>query len=247
MNNTHKKYKRPKQRTLSTTKPESSRQRNNEIREESPESLCPLAAKDSEWVDILQTPNSESEKSSSNLTDEEEVLQLVECEEGPQMKPLAIMFPGLLDKDPRTLQGMLNKAMSTTEVTKHLVDLGQKANFTFMKQADRLIPRDKQWLESLTENSNSYTSMASGFYSGSISSDYEADNEATLGNDFHSNRIKKLIERRNQADARRINPDDLSTCMQQIISEVIQLCGNNEIKICNGASARPDIQKEPKE
>lgn len=59
------------------------------------------------------------------------------------MKPLAIMFPGLLDKDPKTLQGMLTKAMSTTEVTRHLVDLGQKANFTFMKKADRLIPPDK--------------------------------------------------------------------------------------------------------
>lgn len=59
------------------------------------------------------------------------------------MKPLAIMFPGLLDKDPTTLQGMLTKAMSTTEVTRHLVDLGQKANFTFMKKADRLIPPNK--------------------------------------------------------------------------------------------------------
>lgn len=59
------------------------------------------------------------------------------------MKPLAIMFPGLLDKDPQTLQGMLTKAMSTTEVTRHLVDLGQKANFTFMKKANRLIPPDK--------------------------------------------------------------------------------------------------------
>lgn len=59
------------------------------------------------------------------------------------MEPLAIMFPGLLDKDPQTLQGMLNRVMSTTEVTRHLVDLGQKANFTFMKKADRLIPPDK--------------------------------------------------------------------------------------------------------
>lgn len=67
----------------------------------------------------------------------------MECEDGPEMKPLAIMFPGLIDKDPQTLQGVLNKAMSTTEVTRHLVDLGQKANFTFMKKADRLIPPDK--------------------------------------------------------------------------------------------------------
>ncbi|RVE51208.1 hypothetical protein evm_004173 [Chilo suppressalis] len=133
------------------------------LSEESPEPLCPLAAKDSEWVDILQTPNTGPGKSSSNLSDGEEELQLVDGEDGPQTKPLAIMFPGILEKDPSTLQGMLNKAMSTTEVTRHLVDLGQKANFTFMKQADRLIPRDKQWLESLTEDSNSVTSMVSCF------------------------------------------------------------------------------------
>lgn len=66
----------------------------------------------------------------------------VECEDGPELKPIAIMFPGLID-DPQTLQGVINKAMSTTEVTRHLVDLGQKANFTFMKKADRLIPPDK--------------------------------------------------------------------------------------------------------
>lgn len=58
------------------------------------------------------------------------------------MKPLAIMFPGLLE-DPQTLEGMLTKVMSTTEVTRHLVDLGEKANFTFMKKANRLIPPDK--------------------------------------------------------------------------------------------------------
>lgn len=59
------------------------------------------------------------------------------------MKPLAIMFPGLLEKDPQTLEGMLTKAMSTTEVTKHLVNLGEKADFTFMKKSTRLIPKDK--------------------------------------------------------------------------------------------------------
>lgn len=124
---------------------------------------CPLLAKDSEWVDILQT----STKSSASNSDEEEVLQLVnltctltfpyyisltkgnqlafqvDCEDGPELKPIAVMFPDLLEKDPQTLQGMLTKSMSTTEVTKHLVDLGQKANFTFMKKANRLIPPDK--------------------------------------------------------------------------------------------------------
>ncbi|KAJ0181744.1 hypothetical protein K1T71_002466 [Dendrolimus kikuchii] len=152
----NKKYKRPKQKTSATTNPETSRP-DSEINASEP--LCPLLAKDSEWVDILQT-NPNGPNSSTNVSDDEEILQLVECEDGPQMKPLAIMFPGLLDKDPQTLQGMLDRAMSTTEVTRHLVDLGQKANFTFMKKADRLIPKDKQWLESLSENTNSDCSLS---------------------------------------------------------------------------------------
>lgn len=52
-----------------------------------------------------------------------------------------LMFPQLLEEDPEMVEGMLNKAMSTTEVTKHLV--GQKANFAFMKKVNRLIPSDK--------------------------------------------------------------------------------------------------------
>lgn len=67
----------------------------------------------------------------------------VDCENGLDKKPLAILFPSLLGKDPQTLKGVLNKAMSTTEVTKHLVDLGQKANFAFMKKTNRLIPYNK--------------------------------------------------------------------------------------------------------
>lgn len=70
----------------------------------------------------------------------------MECEDGPEMKPLALMFPSLLEEDPDTLQGMLNKVMSTTEVTKHLV--GQKANFAFMKKVDRLIPIEKVLISS---------------------------------------------------------------------------------------------------
>lgn len=42
-----------------------------------PEPLCPLLAKDSEWVDILQTSQTDAAKSSTNVSDEEEVLQLV--------------------------------------------------------------------------------------------------------------------------------------------------------------------------
>lgn len=51
------------------------------------------------------------------------------------------MFPGLLQKDPEMLEGIVNKVMSTTEITKHLV--GQKANFACMKKVGRLIPTDK--------------------------------------------------------------------------------------------------------
>ncbi|XP_075992143.1 uncharacterized protein LOC142987333 [Anticarsia gemmatalis] len=189
----NKKYKRPKQNTIATTNPGTSRPRNRRTGaavKHTPEPLCPLLAKDSEWVDILQTTPAEStNKSTTNVSDEEEVLQLVECEDGPQMKPLAIMFPGLLDKDPQTLQGMLNRAMSTTEVTRHLVDLGQKANFTFMKKADRLIPPEKQWMDSLTENSNSYCSVNSGLLSNCISSDYEADSE--IADEFKESKVKK--------------------------------------------------------
>ncbi|XP_046961920.1 uncharacterized protein LOC124531395 [Vanessa cardui] len=116
--------------------------------------LCPLLAKDSEWVDILQTSTNDKK---SNKNNDEEVLQ--HCEDGRHTEPLALMFPGLLEKDPEMLEGMLNKAMSTTEVTKYLV--GQKANFTFMKKVNRLIPTDKKWLESVSEDSSSCCSMES--------------------------------------------------------------------------------------
>lgn len=48
-------------------------------RDDSPEGTCPLLAKDSEWVDILQTPilPNPVPSSSSNIGDEEAVLQLV--------------------------------------------------------------------------------------------------------------------------------------------------------------------------
>ncbi|KPI93902.1 hypothetical protein RR46_13067 [Papilio xuthus] len=104
--------------------------------------LPPLLAKDSEWVDILQS--STTKPIYNDKLEEEELLQLVDCENGLDKKPLAILFPSLLEKDPQTLKGVLNKAMSTTEVTKHLVDLGQKANFAFMKKTNRLIPYNKE-------------------------------------------------------------------------------------------------------
>ncbi|PZC74685.1 uncharacterized protein LOC124645915 [Helicoverpa zea] len=206
----NKKYKRPKQNTSATTNPGTSTPRNRQIEtvKHQPQPLCALLAKDSEWVDILQTSQSDTARSSTNVSDEEEVLQLVECEDGPQMKPLAIMFPGLLDKDPKTLQGMLTKAMSTTEVTRHLVDLGQKANFTFMKKADRLIPPDKQWMESLTENSNSYCSVNSGLLSNCISSDYEADCEIA-DVEWNENKIKK--KRKHVGSTNQSTPEEYSS------------------------------------
>ncbi|KAJ8729537.1 hypothetical protein PYW08_001118 [Mythimna loreyi] len=215
----NKKYKRPKQNTLATTNPGTSRQRNrrNETVKKITPPLCALLAKDSEWVDILQTSQTENPRSAANVSDEEEVLQLVECEDGPQMKPLAIMFPGLLDKDPKTLQGMLTKAMSTTEVTRHLVDLGQKANFTFMKKADRLIPPDKQWMESLTENSNSYGSVDSGLLSNCISSDYDADGEIT-DRELSDNKIKKKRKHTgstNQSTAEELSSNDILNAFTQ--------------------------------
>ncbi|CAB3249855.1 unnamed protein product [Arctia plantaginis] len=174
------KYKRPKQKTTKTTNPGSSRPSNESSvhGKQTREPLCPLLAKDSEWVDNTLQPLTESPRTSDGSI-EEEVLQLVDCEDGPQMKPLAIMFPDLLKKDPQTLQGVLNRVMSTTEVTRHLVDLGQKANFTFMKKADRLIPPDKQWMESLPENSSSYYSVNSAVVSNNVSSEYEAGCEIT--------------------------------------------------------------------
>ncbi|XP_034828676.1 uncharacterized protein [Maniola hyperantus] len=168
------KYKRPKHKTFATTRPEASKGESssnaNEVERAEPQ--CPLLAKDSEWVDIIQnTPDSKSN------SDAEAILQLVEHEDGAETKPLVLMFPGLLVEDPEMIQGMLNRAMSTSEVTKHLV--GQKANFAFMKKVDRLIPNDRKWLESLTENRTSLCSMISGFQNDSMLSDYEADTEET--------------------------------------------------------------------
>ncbi|CAH2238117.1 jg18495 [Pararge aegeria aegeria] len=171
-----KKYKRRKHETLVTTRPETSKgeSSSNANEAEQPEPKCPLLAKDSEWVDILKTAaDSKDEKNNSG---EEAIPHLVECEDGAETKPLVLMFPGLLDKYPDMIEGMLNKAMSTSEVTKHLV--GQKANFSCMKKVDRLIPSDKKWLESLTEQSTSLCSILSG-QTDSILSDYEADTEAT--------------------------------------------------------------------
>ncbi|XP_063617764.1 uncharacterized protein LOC134790771 isoform X1 [Cydia splendana] len=133
------------------------------------ERCCPLIAKDSEWVDILQT---------THRAMSSESIEEVESEDGREMKPLAIMFPGLLAKDPQTLQSMLTKAMSTTEVTKHLVDLGQKANFKYMKKSSRLIPPDKKWLESVHEvNTDSHSSMGPGVSGSCNSNDSLEDTE----------------------------------------------------------------------
>lgn len=97
------KYKRPKKKTHSTTNPELQvsysffviknlinfcfnfcfnkiifqrpKNHKNEVVRKPLEPLCPLLAKDSEWVDILQTPGNSPE--STNVSEEEAVLQLV--------------------------------------------------------------------------------------------------------------------------------------------------------------------------
>lgn len=43
----------------------------------SSEPLCPLLAKDSEWVDALQTNSANVPNTSSSVSDDEEILQLV--------------------------------------------------------------------------------------------------------------------------------------------------------------------------
>ncbi|XP_031763849.1 uncharacterized protein LOC116412790 isoform X1 [Galleria mellonella] len=214
------KYKRPKQRTTSITRPDSSTLNNvnNQDGHKTTQPLCSLLAKDSEWVDVLQSPMIETNKSSNNVSDEEEVLQLVECKEDPQMKPLAIMFPGLLKKDPQTLQEMLTRAMSTTEVTKHLVELGQKANFTLMKKATRLIPRDKQWLESLTENSNSNSSIASEYFSESITNHNNTGGE--IVEHYEPKRNIPEIKQTNDYSVPNIS-QNTSINVDQILSDII--------------------------
>ncbi|CAH2104799.1 unnamed protein product [Euphydryas editha] len=144
----NQKINRPKYKTLTSTQSETCKTVDkNKSNEKSLKPRCSLAAKDSEWVDILQT--SSNKTNFIENSNEEEEIQLVESESGPQIKPLALMFPDLLQNDPEILEGILNKVMSTTEVTKHLI--GHKANFAFMKKVNRLIPTDKKWLESVSE------------------------------------------------------------------------------------------------
>ncbi|XP_060807723.1 uncharacterized protein LOC106143000 [Amyelois transitella] len=221
-NRKSRKLIKPKLSTSPPVHPETSSSRvirDDEEREplSAKEALCPLLAKDSEWVDIIQAP---VQSARANSSDEEEVLQLVECEEGPQMRPMAAMFPDLLEKDPRTLQGMLNKTISTTEVTRTLVDLGQKANFKFMKKTDRLIPPDKQWLESLTEYSSS---IMSDCYSESIISD--SDGGFTGDEDFNDD-----IQAAETAQKHSAPQSDIAirNSVAKLLSEMCQkICGTD--------------------
>ncbi|XP_053607790.1 uncharacterized protein LOC128673727 isoform X1 [Plodia interpunctella] len=220
---------KPKLSTSPPVHPEASSSRFTNDDDNKPakkEVLCPLLAKDSEWVDIIQTPvPSVRANSSPNVSDEEEVLQLVECEEGSQIRPLAAMFPDLLDKDPRTLQGMLNKTMSTTEVTRTLVDLGQKANFKFMKKTDRLIPPDKKWLDSLTEYSSS---IMSDYFSGSIS-DYDVGLMDTDDEDL--NYLVQTYEVTTPSNPASITDISNKNSVTQLLSDMLQnICGTDTNK-----------------
>ncbi|CAH0726602.1 unnamed protein product, partial [Brenthis ino] len=141
MNNYNKRvYKRPKNKTLATTNPNFNFENVQRVTQEgeAQEPQFALLAKDSEWINIF--PNSPIDKQSCSRSDGEEVLH-VDSEDRPQTQPIALMFPGLSQKHPEMLEGIVNKVMSTTEITKHLV--GQKANFACMKKVGRLIPIDK--------------------------------------------------------------------------------------------------------
>ncbi|CAG9099727.1 unnamed protein product [Plutella xylostella] len=142
--------------------------------------LCPLAAKDSEWVGVCKIPRPRQPSTSLHGAEERE-LHIVKREDVPAIKPVNLLFPGLLEKDPETVKGIYTKLMSTTDVTKRLVDLGQKANFTFMNKTARLIPRDKKWLECVTENTNSLDSSTTTMHNhdNKKTSDYDADAEGT--------------------------------------------------------------------
>ncbi|XP_053607876.1 uncharacterized protein LOC128673727 isoform X2 [Plodia interpunctella] len=202
---------KPKLSTSPPVHPEASSSRFTNDDDNKPakkEVLCPLLAKDSEWVDIIQTP-----------------VPSVECEEGSQIRPLAAMFPDLLDKDPRTLQGMLNKTMSTTEVTRTLVDLGQKANFKFMKKTDRLIPPDKKWLDSLTEYSSS---IMSDYFSGSIS-DYDVGLMDTDDEDL--NYLVQTYEVTTPSNPASITDISNKNSVTQLLSDMLQnICGTDTNK-----------------
>ncbi|XP_050675563.1 uncharacterized protein LOC126972703 [Leptidea sinapis] len=121
---------------------------------ESPERRFPLIAKDSEWVDISGT---QAASSRGHAGQAGEHVQQSAPEEGEVKRVMTSMFPNLLDEDPETLDSIINSTISTTDVTRHLV--GHKADFTFLKKVERLIPPDKKWLESVQENSNSLSSI----------------------------------------------------------------------------------------
>ncbi|CAK1549790.1 unnamed protein product [Leptosia nina] len=131
---------------------------------------CSLIAKDSEWVDILGNSSNSSRTDDSNTPAGEIIVQ----DDESYLEPLTLMFPNLLQEDPETLQGIVNKAISTTEVTKHLI--GHKANFSFLKKVDRLIPPERQWLEHVSESSKSYESI------NSLSSKDECPTSCCTGN-----------------------------------------------------------------
>ncbi|KAI5641582.1 hypothetical protein NE865_06339 [Phthorimaea operculella] len=249
--NLQKKFKRPKHKTLATTNPETPRapppQRDNEDRSECPEHVCPLLAKDSEWVDIMQSPFPNTPApSSTSVGDEEDLLQLVECEDGPESEPLAIMFPGLLEQDPQMLKGIITKAMSTTEVTRHLVDLGAKANFQFMKKSNKLIPRDKPRLEKVNESdySPSHCSFDPSFL-GSSSSNQEDEFGNAESSSLTTRKKKILATKRASTSKEDIEPASPSTSTH---SEPV---GNNIVESATVAAAvknqsRPirDVRRE---
>lgn len=60
--------------------------------------------------------------------------------------PFAAMFPGLVQRDPQALEGIATRTMSTTEITRRLVNLDERADLTARKM-QRLIPKNKVTME----------------------------------------------------------------------------------------------------
>ncbi|CAG4968235.1 unnamed protein product [Colias eurytheme] len=136
------------------TQPSNANPRNKDNTVDCVKHQCPLLAKDSEWVDFLESTSYDIKLKDHNNNPAGEEVQ---PEDDSQIKPIALMFPNLLNEDRLPLEGIVNRAISTTEVTRHLV--GHKANFSFLRKVNRLIPPDKVWLESLSEKSISSNSI----------------------------------------------------------------------------------------
>ncbi|CAG2053770.1 unnamed protein product, partial [Timema podura] len=88
--------------------------------------------------------------------------------------PLFIMFPHLNNSP--LIPSIQNQTASTSELTRHLVAAGGKADFSLMKPASRRIPPRKIWLDSLAEVSSEQERREEGSVSNLASSEEEMSN-----------------------------------------------------------------------